>query len=53
MAAAIPDLRHIVAFRNILIHAYATVDDHLVWGVVKSELPKLRAVLDQLLTRSP
>jgi uncharacterized protein with HEPN domain len=31
LAAGIPDLRRIVAFRNILIHGYATVDDALVW----------------------
>ena len=30
LAAAIPDLPRIVAFRNILIHGYATVDDRLV-----------------------
>jgi uncharacterized protein with HEPN domain len=52
-AAAVPDLGRIVAFRNILIHAYATVDDHLVWGVIESELPKLRAALDLLLAGSP
>ncbi len=32
MAAAIPDLTRIIAFRNILIHAYASVDDRLVWA---------------------
>jgi uncharacterized protein with HEPN domain len=52
-AAAIPDLGRIVAFRNILIHAYAMVDDHLVWGVIESGLPKLCAVLDQLLAAPP
>ena len=29
-AARIPDLPRIVAFRNVLIHAYATVDPKLV-----------------------
>jgi uncharacterized protein with HEPN domain len=45
LAAQIPDLTQIVAFRNILIHAYASVDDRLVWGVVEGDLPLLIAQL--------
>jgi uncharacterized protein with HEPN domain len=48
-AAAIPDLPRIVAFRNILIHGYASVDDRLVWGVVEANLQSLRNALDNLL----
>lgn len=48
-AARIPDIGRIIAFRNILIHAYATVDDRLVWGVVESDLPILQQTLEQLL----
>jgi uncharacterized protein with HEPN domain len=39
-----------VAFRNVLIHGYATVDDRLVWGVVEGSLPGLRSHLSELLT---
>jgi uncharacterized protein with HEPN domain len=42
-------LPRIVAFRNILIHGYATVDDRIVWGVVEGSLPALRAALKKLL----
>ena len=52
-AASIPDLARIVAFRNVLIHGYATVDDRLVWDVVQSGLPGLRARLDGLLGDAP
>jgi uncharacterized protein with HEPN domain len=48
-AATIPELPRIVAFRNILIHGYATVDDRIVWGVVEGSLPALRAALKKLL----
>ena len=48
-AAAISELGRIVAFRNILIHGYAKVDDRLVWGVVDGKLPALRSALDKLL----
>jgi uncharacterized protein with HEPN domain len=38
-AVRITDLRSIVAFRNILVHAYAQIDDRIVWGIVQSKLP--------------
>jgi uncharacterized protein with HEPN domain len=33
----------IIAFRNILAHGYADVDDRIVWGLVESKLPGLLA----------
>lgn len=49
LAIDIPELPRIVAFRNVLIHSYATVDDHLVWSVVESNLPRLLTLLTHLL----
>ncbi len=42
LAGRIGEYRRIVAFRNILIHGYADVDDRLVWDVVEAKLPILR-----------
>lgn len=39
LAMLIPDLGRIVAFRNILIHGYATVDDALVWQALTEDSP--------------
>jgi uncharacterized protein with HEPN domain len=50
MAATVPDLARIVAFRNVLVHGYASIDDRLVWGVVEAELPNLREFLDRALS---
>ena len=36
LAARIPELPHIVAFRNQLIHSYATVRSHTVWNVAQT-----------------
>ena len=49
-AANIAVLPRIVAFRNLLIHGYANVDDRLVWGVVKTKIPTLQAAVERLLT---
>jgi uncharacterized protein with HEPN domain len=49
VAADIPELGRIVAFRNVLIHGYATVDDRLVWGIVEGKLPLLDAACEKLL----
>jgi uncharacterized protein with HEPN domain len=49
LADSIPDLARIIAFRNVLIHGYAGVDDRLVWGVVERDLEVLRPALARLL----
>jgi uncharacterized protein with HEPN domain len=48
-AAAIPELARVIAFRNILVHRYANVDNRLVWGVLETDLPSLRATPGRLL----
>jgi uncharacterized protein with HEPN domain len=49
LAGAIPNVGRIIAFRNVLIHSYATIDDGLVWGVVEGELPQLIQILARML----
>jgi uncharacterized protein with HEPN domain len=40
-AARISDQARIIAFRNILIHGYATVDDRIVWDILRTRLATL------------
>lgn len=47
--ARITDYRRIIAFRNILVHGYAQVDDRLVWDIVETSLPPLRHEVAALL----
>jgi uncharacterized protein with HEPN domain len=49
LAASIPDLAKIIAFRNILVHGYAAVDNRVVWGVVEGQLAPLRSAVEQLI----
>jgi uncharacterized protein with HEPN domain len=49
LAGRLTEYRRIIAFRNILIHAYATIDDRIVWGVIEGQLPQLRREVDTLL----
>jgi uncharacterized protein with HEPN domain len=52
VAARITDFRGVIAFRNILIHGYATINHRLVWGVVETELAVLQREVDNLLAES-
>ena len=49
LAASIPDLPRIVAFRNVLIHGYAVVEHPRVWRIIQESLPPLRAKVAALL----
>jgi uncharacterized protein with HEPN domain len=49
LVAGISEYRRIIAFRNILIHGYADVDDRLVWGVIETRLAILSAEIQSLL----
>ncbi|MEV8215004.1 HepT-like ribonuclease domain-containing protein [Leifsonia sp. NPDC077715] len=51
-AARIPDVHAIIATRNILVHAYARVDQRRVWEILTDDLPVLIPVLDGLLTEA-
>jgi len=45
----ISNARKIVSLRNRVIHAYDSVDNETVWGIVINHLPKLKAEVAQLL----
>ena len=49
LAARIDGYQRIIAFRNILIHGYADVDNRLVWDIVETRLPMLRSQVEVLL----
>ena len=46
----ISDASLIIAFRNRLIHGYASVSDEVVWGVVERYLPVLSGEVQVLLS---
>jgi uncharacterized protein with HEPN domain len=49
LAARVPKLAQIVAFRNQLIHGYALVNHGTVWNVVQDALPDLLICVQDLL----
>lgn len=52
-AGRVPDLPRIVAFRNVLVHGYAQIDDALVWEVATTRVPLMAQLLDDLLSDAP
>ncbi len=49
LSSRISDSRRIIAFRNRLIHGYASVSNEVVWGVLEASLPTLRREVQALL----
>ena len=49
LADRISQYQRIIAFRNVLIHGYADVDDRLVWDVINNNLATLIREVDTLL----
>jgi uncharacterized protein with HEPN domain len=49
LAARIPDFRAIIAFRNLLIHGYAVIDNQRVLSTARTSLPTLRVAVGALL----
>jgi uncharacterized protein with HEPN domain/predicted nucleotidyltransferase len=53
LAAQLPDLPKVIAFRNVLIHGYATIDHQIVWDAIRDDLPRLLIALNQMLGTPP
>lgn len=49
LAGRISDYRRLIAFRNILIHGYAEVDQEIVWDLAQTRLPELLRTVQALL----
>ncbi len=47
----IKNARQIVDTRNWVIHAYDAVDDIIIWGIIKTHIPKLNEEIDILLNK--
>lgn len=49
LATRVSEHRHIIAFRNILVHGYVDGDDRLAWDVIESKLARLQEEIAALL----
>ena len=45
--------RQIIGMRHILVHEYDKIEEQFVWRVLRDELPKLKAQVEQLLAVLP
>lgn len=44
-------IQQIISFRNRIIHAYDSIDDSIVWAIVKNHLPVLKSETEKLLKK--
>ena len=49
LAARIPELRRVVAFRNVLIHGYDQIDNAGVWRIVEADFAAVARARRRLL----
>jgi uncharacterized protein with HEPN domain len=49
MESNLSNARRIIAFRNRLIHGYASISNEVVWGIIESHLPVLLQEVQGLL----
>lgn len=49
IASGIGDIRSMIAFRNILIHGYAVIDDRRVFETIRTHLPNLQSAVRRAL----
>ena len=49
MESQFPEAPRIISFRNYIIHAYASVSNQVVWGILEANLPQLVAKVEELL----
>lgn len=46
VAKRITDVRKVIAFRHVMVHAYDEIIDTVVWDVVERHLPRLKKDVD-------
>lgn len=49
LVVTISDHAQIIAFRNVLVHGYAAVDETVVWSIIDEKLPGFLLEVNQLL----
>lgn len=42
--------RKIIQIRNIIAHAYDSVDDEIIWSIIINHLPKLKIEIENLMS---
>lgn len=49
----LPAIPAIVGLRNRIVHGYEEINDELIWGVVRNQLPELILELERTLATRP
>lgn len=48
IAISISGTRNIIGLRNLIIHAYDSIDNELFWGIIQKDIPVLKEEIRKL-----
>jgi len=46
---SLKNTKQIISLRNRIIHSYDSIDDNIIWGAIKKDLPLLKIEIQKLL----
>ncbi len=46
---SLKNTKQIISLRNRIIHSYDSIDDNIIWGAIKKDLPLLKKEVQKLL----
>jgi uncharacterized protein with HEPN domain len=44
----IPSSKRIIGLRNLIVHAYDSVEDEIIWGIIQKDIPTLKSDIGKL-----
>ena len=44
----ISNTKNIIGLRNLIVHAYDSIEDEIIWGIIQKDIPILKTEIEKL-----